>query len=259
MPVPKSYRCEAVVLKTSPFGEGGSLATLLTRDHGKVRAIARGARRSTSKLVGHLEPLNQVQLAMSHGRSLDHVDQALVIHDFSGLKGELGLLGRGLYVAELVDGFGAEENHSPGLYGLALETLHAIEEHPDSEWPLRFFELHLLRVSGFMPELYRCVQCSEDLEPGLHRFGPAVGGALCPGCPPESGRVYFLSLRALKVLRLMDREPLSEVIRLKADAPLMEEIKFLTAGSISFWLEREIRSNTFLNQLRGEAETGVYT
>ncbi len=259
MPVPKSYRCEGVVLKSSPFGEGGSLTTLFTRDHGKVRAIARGARRSTSKLVGHLEPLNHVQLAMSHGRSLDYVDQAQVIHDFSGLKGELSLLGKGLYVTELVDGFGAEENPSPGLYGLALETLHAIEEHRDSEWPLRFFELHLLRVSGFMPELYQCVQCSQSLEPGLHRFGPTVGGALCSLCRPESGRVYPLSLRALKVLRLMDREPLGEVIGLKADASLMEEIKFLTAGTLNFWLEREIRSNTFLNQLHSEAERGVYT
>ncbi len=263
MPVSKSYRCEALVLKNSPFGEAGAMVTFFTRDHGKVRAVARGARRSTSKLVGHLEPLTHVQLAMAHGRNLDYINQAQVIRDFSGLRGELDVLAKALYVAELVDGFGAEANSNPALYDLALETLHSIEEHQggpqDSEWPLRFFELHLLRVSGLMPELYLCVECRQTLSPGHHRFGPTVGGALCFNCRPESARVFPMSLRALKVLRLMHRGPLKEVIALKGDPTLRQEVKVLTSGALSYWLEREIRSNSFLDQLYSESEKGVYT
>ena len=257
MPVPRSYQCEALTLKRSPFGEADLMVTLFTRDSGKVRAVARGARRSTSKLVGHLEPLTQVQLAMAHGRNLDYINQAQVLHDFSCLKGDLDALAKALYVAELVDGYGAEASPNLPLYSLALETLRYIEQHHDSDWPLRFFELHLLRVSGLLPELYHCVECSQTLAPGQHQFSPAVGGVLCSGCRPESTRVFPLSLRAIKVLRLIHREPLGKGIGLKGDSALKEEIKLLTAGTLNYWLEREIRSNSFLDQLHSESKKGV--
>ena len=104
MPVPRSYHCEAVILKKSPFGEAGLAVTFITRDQGKVRAIARGARRSTSKLMGHLEPLTQVQLSIARGRSMDYIGQAQIIQNFSSLKEDLGAVAKALYVAELAEG-----------------------------------------------------------------------------------------------------------------------------------------------------------
>ena len=90
MAPPRSYQCEALTLKKFPMGEADLLVTLYTRERGKVRAIARGARRSTSKLVGHFEPLTQVKLSMSQGRDLDYVTQAQVLSGFAILKENLG-------------------------------------------------------------------------------------------------------------------------------------------------------------------------
>lgn len=258
MPVPRSYHCDAVVLKKSPFGEAGLAVTLFTRGQGKVRAVARGARRSTSKLMGHLEPLTQVQLSITLGRGMDYIGQAQIIDNFSGIKEDLGAVAKALYVAELVDGFGAEASPNQPLYNLTLETLHALNQNPDSEWPLRFFQLHLLRVSGFMPELYQCVECRQPLAPGQHRFSPSMGGALCLTCRPETYQVLHLSLRALKVLRLLHRGTLREAMPLQEIPALAEELKALMGNTVRYWLEREIRSNSFLEHLRSESKRGVY-
>ena len=259
MPAPRSYRCEGLTLRKASIGEADLLVTFFTRDRGKVRAVAKGAKRSTSKLVGHLEPLTQVQLSMAYGRTLDYVNQAQTVNNFAGLKSNLDAMTKAVYVAELVDGFGSEANPNPPLYNLALETLRAIDHHPDSEWPLIFFEVHLLEVSGLMPELYQCVECAHPLAPGQHRFSPSIGGALCLDCHPENAHVRPLSLRALKVLRLIHRGQMDEVLPLNLDAVLLEELKSLIGGTVTYWLEREIRSKPFLDQLRSETRRGVYT
>ena len=259
MPAPRVYRCEGLTLRKASIGEADLLVTILTREQGKVRAVAKGAKRSTSKLVGHLEPLNQLQLSMAHGRNLDYVNQAQSINNFAGLKSDLDALTKGLYVAELVDGFGSEASPNQPLYDLALETLRAIEQHPDSQWPLIFFQVHLLGVSGLMPELYQCVECNQSLAPGRHRFSPSVGGVLCLDCHPENAHTRPLTLRALKVLRLIHQGHMAEVLPLKLDTRLSEELKSLIGGAVSYWLEKEIRSKPFLDQLGSENRRGVYT
>jgi DNA repair protein RecO (recombination protein O) len=259
MPVPRYYLCDGLTLKKSTLGEADLIVTLFTREHGKLRAVAKGARRSTNKLVGHLEPLTLGRFSMSNGKSLDYINQVQITETFAAIKSDLGAVSKALYVAELVDGFGAEANPNPALFNLAVETLQAIGQVPESEWPLRFFEIHLLAVSGLMPELYQCVECNQALSPGEHRFSPAVGGTLCSVCQPENAHVRPLSLRALKVLRLIHRGPMAAVLSLKADDKLTDELKSLIGGAVSYWLEREIRSKSFLEQLHRESRSQVYS
>ena len=137
--------------------------------------------------------------------------------------------------------------------------MNAIGQDPESELSLRFFELHLLKVSGLMPELYMCVECRKDLAPGSHRFSPDVGGCLCPDCRPADAHVRPLSLRALKVLRLLDRSQLREIPSLKLSDSLAQEIKSLLGMSIEYWLDKQIQSNSFLEQLHREEQSGVYS
>ena len=259
MAPPRTYRCDALTLKKSPVAEADLIVTLFTRDRGKLRAVAKGARRTSSKLLGHLEPLTQVRLSLAQGRNLDYITQAQVIESFADLKQDLGAITKGLYLAELVDGFGSEDSSNQPLYQLAVEILKSIGQDPESEWPLRFFEVHLLRLSGLMPELYRCVECQRPLSPGNHRFSPTLGGTLCPDCQPTRAQVRPLSLRVLKVLRLLHRSPLPSVMGLKADPTLANELKSVLGGTVSYWLDKEIRSNSFLEQLHRESKTEVYT
>lgn len=259
MPPPRTYRAEALTLRKMPLGEADLLLTLYTREAGKLRAVAKGARRSTSRLVGHFEPLTLNRLSLARGRNLDIVTQAQVIENFTTLKGDLTGITKGLYVAELVDGFGAEAHPNQPLYDLALETLQAIGEDPASDLPLRFFELHLLEVSGLMPELYRCVECLKPLVPGRHRFTPNGGGTLCADCRPADANLRPLSLGAVKVLRLLHRSSLAELPAINMNQTLELELKSILTTTVQYWLDKEIRSNSFLEHLQRSSKGEVYS
>ena len=145
MALPETYRCEAITLSYTPLGEADLLVTMYTRDQGKVRAVAKGARRSTSKLLGHLEPLTVVRMSMVHGRSMDIIAKAEVLQSFAALKEDLTGIAEGLYLAELVDVFGAEGSANPSLFQLIVDTSGPVEADPGSDMPLRFFEFHLFQ------------------------------------------------------------------------------------------------------------------
>ena len=252
MAPPRTYRCEGLTLRKASIGEADLVVTVFTGDRGKVRAVAKGARRSTSRLVGHLEPLTLARLSLAHGRELDIVSQAEVTEGFATLKADLDSMARGLYVAELLDGFGPEDNPSHGLFQLALGVLKALPIASDPELALRFFEFHLLRLNGMLPELYQCVECRREVLPDAHRFSVNLGGVLCPSCTPPEAHIRPLSLQAMKVLRMMHRGGLREVALLSLSPQLSAELKSTLSGAVRYWLGREVRSNTFLEKLQGE-------
>ena len=248
---PRSYRSEGVVLKSTPIGEGAVIVILYSQELGKLRAIARGARKPSSKMVGHLEPLNRVELAVAKTRvgGIDTITQAQVVETFPDLKASLEGVSRGLYLAELVDGFGTEGGANPELYRLLLEALRFLNQQPEADTALRYFELNLLQCSGFMPELYRCVECHKELVAGEHMFSPDFGGTICSSCNPHGVRVMHLSLQALKVLRHFGKVSVSEIQKLPIQVSLALELKNLLAVTIRYWLDKEVRSRRFMEQL----------
>jgi len=257
---PRSYRSEALVLKSTPIDEAGLIVTLYTRNAGKLRAVAPGARKPTSKNGGHLEPLNRVDLALANSRpgGMDSITQAQVIESFPLLKADLESISRGIYLAELVDGFGAEASTNPRLYSLLVEALRFLNDSPEMELALRHFEIHLLDCSGFMPELYRCVECREEIVPNRHLFSPELGGTLCLKCTPPDARIMPLSVEVMKVLRFLDRAPLQDITKLRISAGLQEGVKTLLAATLKYWLDKEIRSKSFMEHLEHSRPRGVY-
>lgn len=254
----RTYRCEGLTIRKAAIGEADLVVTVFTAEHGKVRAVAKGARRSSSKLVGHVEPLTLSRLSIARGRELDIVSQAEVTDGFAALKDDLSSVTRGLYVAELIDGFGPEDNPSPGLFRLAIGVLRSLPDASDPESVLRYFELHLLRLNGMLPEIYQCVECRRDVQPDAHRYSVNLGGVLCPDCSPLEAMVRPLSLRAMKVLRLLHRGGLAEVSSLSVSPQLSSELKSILTSTVRYWLGKEIRSNAFLERLNGEERREAY-
>jgi DNA repair protein RecO (recombination protein O) len=257
MPRPRTYRTEALVLRTLPFGEADLLVTLFTPTRGKLRAVAKGARRLTSKMMGHLEPLTRLELSLAQGRNLDTVTQAQVVEGYSGVKANLETTSRALFLAELAEGFAVEGSANPALYNLVLEALEALETpsftlRVKDPLVLLHFQLHMLKLSGFMPELHHCVICRKELKPGQHRFSPGAGGVLCAACKPPSEAVVPLSLEALKVLRFLDRSSLQETLTLHLSPRLETEVQIISSAATKYWLEREVRSSAFMHRLERE-------
>ena len=249
MPRPHTYNTEAVILGTAPLGEADRLLTLFTPTLGKLTATARGVRKPTSKLGGHLDSLTRSSLTLARGRTLDTITGADTLEAFLPMKSNLVRLSQALYLAELVDVLNPTEAPNPPAYALLLEGLTALGSQDDTEVLLRYLELRLLAYTGFLPELHHCVECHGLLSPGEHLFSPQAGGVLCPSCRPAHPDAAQLSVDALKVLRYLSTATLQSAALLKVSQPLHSELARLISAFLRHILEREVRSVAFLRSL----------
>ena len=245
---PRTYKTQGVVLKQIPIGEADRVLTFCTPEMGKLRAVARGVRRTKSRLGGHLELLTHVSVSVARGRALDTVTEATTIHSFRAIREDLRRLSEAVYMAELVDGFSAEQSPSASVFELLLSALGWLQEGQSTAQLMRYFEVQLLVRSGFGPELYQCVECRSMLEPGDYLYSCAKGGILCPRCRSLSGEAMLsLSLNAIKVLSFFHRESFDRVEALKVSAAILGEVERLLRTNIRYVLERELKSTEFMD------------
>jgi len=244
------YRTEAIVLKRSDFGEADRLLTLYTPKLGKIRAIAKGVRKPTSRKSGHVELFTHSQLLIAKGRSLDIVTQAETVHAFRPLREDLLRTTYAYYTAELVDLFVEEGIENRSLFDLLLAMLGWLGDASDLDLTTRFFELHLLSLLGYRPQLFQCVACHRQIEPVSNFFSPADGGILCTQCGHNHHGAKEISLNAQKVLRFLQTRDYDTCRRLRLSRPLHKELEKTMYDYITYILERNVKSVKFLNTLR---------
>lgn len=255
MPPPRVYKTVAIVLRQRKLGEADKIVILYTPNHGKLDAVAKGVRRPTSKLAGHVEPLTYSSFLLAQGRELDIVTQVQTIEAFTALREDLERTSHAIYVAELVDRFTPERQEAYPIFHLLLETLWRLAEREDLETSVRFFEMRLLEELGYRPQLDRCVSCGAALKPETNYWHAAAGGVRCPACGANEplsapAETHPLSLNALKVLRLLQRGPFDEAARVRMPPPLALEVERHLREYIRYVLERDVRSAAFVETLR---------
>lgn len=244
------YRTEAVVLKRHDFGEADRLLTLFTPDRGKLRVIAKGVRRPTSRKSGHVELLTHTQLLIAKGRNLDIVTQAQAVNAFLPLREDLLRLTYGYYVAELIDQFVEDENENRLLFDLLLNVLGWLSQTGKLALTVRYFELRLLGLTGYQPQLFHCVECHTLLEPQPAFFHPGQGGAVCARCGATMRGAQPLSLPALKVLRFLQTRDYAQAVQLRLSPPTEQEVERILLRYITHLLERSLKSVEFLEIVR---------
>ena len=181
----RSFRAPSVVLRHKDWGEADRLLTLYTREQGKVRALAKGARKVTSRKAGHLQPFTYVMLQLAKGRDLLIVTQAETINAFLAIGEDLVKTGYASYVIELLDRFTYEEEGGhPSLFKLLVETLDRLEKESDAWVAVRYYEMRLLDYTGFRPQLFECANCGNEILPEDQYFSFTAGGAIGPRCGP---------------------------------------------------------------------------
>ncbi len=257
MPRPRVYKTQAIVLRQRKLGEADKIVTLYCANLGKVDAVAKGVRRTKSRLAGHLEPLTLGLYLVAEGRDLDIVTQAETIDAFAPLRSELERLSRGLYCAELVDRMLPERSEGYPVFLLLRDTLARLSAEPELDLAVRYFEMRLLAELGYQPLLDVCAVCGARLEPVVNFWSEAAGGAIGPECAMgetpayRTGRpVQSLSLNALKVLRLLQRSTFAEAARVRLSPALASEVEGCLGRHIRYVLEREVRSARFVETLR---------
>jgi DNA repair protein RecO (recombination protein O) len=237
------YKEQGIVLRSVKLGEADKIVSILTQGSGKIRAVAKGIRRTGSKFGARLEPLTHVSLLLYRGRNLDTVTQAEIITPFRGIRGHFARITAGETLLEAVDKVAEEHEHNVRLFLLLLAGLRALETDPaDPAAVAESFLLKLLSLSGFHPNLSGCAVCGS---PGVHGwFSASQGGVVCGDCAEnDAGRVSEPAVRWLDglaradLLAAGDMTPALEVRR---------EGRALLYGFTEYYLERRMRSLALL-------------
>ena len=251
-PRPRVYKTEAIVLRSMNLGEADRVLTVLTPRLGKLRVIAKGVRRTRSRIGGALEPFSDVQLVLAVGRTWDVVTSSSLEDPHLGLRNDLHSTAAAWYVIELADRFceGAADSHEAfRLLAQALSALDAPTADVSREVVARWFELALLDAMGFRPELAQCLECGAQIEPEGNAYSPVGGGVLCPQCSHAAHGTRPIAADVLKVLRHLQRSALVGVLRLRLTPAVHREVERLLHATVSAVLERELRSRDFFSEV----------
>ncbi len=246
------------MLKRIDLGEADKILTIYTFSTGKLRAVAKGVRRPASRLGGHVDEFAYADMMLARGRDLDVVTQSQTLDPFRRMREELWRTSYGYYVSELVDAFTEERIENPFLFELLVDTLKSLAEREDLSTVLRFFELHLLDLVGYRPELTHCLSCRSEIQPEANYFSTLRGGVLCPACGHHEVTASTLSLNSLKVLRYLQRLDSPPTAGLRLDAATRREVESVLRSYIEHLLERAVKSTSFLDRLRLEESSAPY-
>ncbi|SDK71842.1 DNA replication and repair protein RecO [Nocardioides sp. YR527] len=233
------YRDEAIVLRTHKLGEADRIITMLTRDHGRVRAVAKGVRRTTSRWGSRLEPFTHVDLQFAEGRNLDTITQAETLTLFhAGIGLDYDRYTAGTAMLETADRLVHEEGEpAPQQYLLLVGGLRVLAQ--GDRLPRHVLDSYLLRslaVAGYAPSFEACARCGLE---GPHRwFNVSMGGALCTTCRvPGSATPSPETLTHLGALLSGDWDTVG-----RAEDRTSRQASGLVAAYLSWHLDRNLRS-----------------
>lgn len=247
----RSFRASAVVLRHSDWGEADRLLTLYTREQGMIRALAKGARKVTSRKAGHLQPFTHVTVQLAKGRDLLIVTQAETVNAFLPLHDDLMKTGHAAYAIELLLRFSYEdEGANPAIFRLLVETLERLEKEEDAWLPIRYYEMRFLDAVGFRPQLFECVNCGREIRPEDQFFSFLAGGVVCPRCGEGVPNLGRISLETLKYLRHFQRSSYKDASRARPGLETQKEAEQLMQGYFTYLLERDLNTPGFLKKVR---------
>src|SRR6185369_15661521 len=234
----RSFRVEAVVLRHADYGEADRLLTLYTRQLGKTRGLAKGARKIASRKAGHIEPFTYVKLQLSKGRDMLLITQADTVDAYLPLREDLILTSQAAYVMELLDRFTYEgDTENPSTFRLLTETLARLASKSDPWLVIRYYEMRLLDQMGFRPQLFECANCRREIKAEDQFFSFRAGGVICPTCGRGLPNLRNISVDTLKYLRHFQRSSYTEASRARPSPEVQQEAETLMQGYFTYLLE----------------------
>jgi DNA repair protein RecO (recombination protein O) len=246
MPV---YTSEALILRTYKLGESDRIVVFLTRDRGKKRGVAKGARKAKSKFIGALEPMTRAGVAYYEREQRDLVRINYVELTRSPLSASSGdALGHVGYFAELIDEWAPEAHADERLYRLGSSVTDAIATGVPVDRLARYFEYWILRLQGVYPALGACPGCGE----------PLTGGAVmplrdelfvCRACAPSGGAP--VGVEALRFLKAASATAPDALDSLLLGGKAARELEAVHRRLLTVHLDKDLKSARVLREMRG--------
>jgi len=249
-------KTEAIVLRNYNWSETSNIVTLYSQDFGKIKAVAKGARRANTRFVNSLNPVTQSQILFYSRNSggLHILKEASSINYFPNLKREIEKFAYASAVCELTEYLTADSQPSPSAYYTLHQTLNKMEDSPLEDLKKLFwhFELRMFALVGYCPQLSKCASCGSSSESPSISFSLLWGGLLCEECKRKDTAAIQLHPGTIKFLRMLQKVEIEKVRNVKVSPFLEREVEALLDA---FWRYhtgeyRKLKSLHVLRQIK---------
>jgi DNA repair protein RecO (recombination protein O) len=248
------YRDEALTLRRFDLGESSVIVSFFSRGRGRMRAVAKGAKKLKSVFAGRLEPFNSVELVYygKENSSLYRLRSVDILSARSSIAENLEKFSRACYVAELLEAGFKEHDPNRAAFETAAAAFNMIASESNRQkldLIVRFFDLKFLAHIGYRPTLDRCVSCRGPLpEKQPRAFDAAKGGMICPGCRPKYSEAVTMSAGSAKFLARMAVTGFGRINRLRPSDTVLKELGGFLAAFRNSRLQTRIKSERFLSE-----------
>lgn len=252
-----TYKSRAIVLKSYAWPRNARLYVLYTERFGKVKAVASGVQKVTSKVAGHLQPFSITEAMIAQGRKFDRLAQARFMRGFTGVHRDFLSFAQGSYVLEILDHLTSEGVADQAIWDYTLEVFDQLNEQ--SAWAdeadidlqekktylTRLYALRLLNHFGFGPELYECLHCRNELQPDELHLSVLQSGMLCGACGPTSTDTMRVSVDLLKMLRAARNQPLRDAAKISVAPDIRAQCGQIIDELMMLQTQRSLRTAVF--------------
>ena len=246
------YATDAVVLNSTDFSESDRIVTFYTIAFGKIKGIAKGAKRSKKRFGINLEPFSLVRLHFFEKKddSLVRISATDLLDPYQGIREDLLKIAHGSYMIELVDKMAPDRERHPELFRLLTDFLGILEERGVNEDLLRVYEIRLLDDLGLRPHISGCVKCRNAFEGGTKvRFSQEKGGAVCEKCSRGLLNTMPVSIGTLKTLEMAVKLDPVKIPRVVFSKDARDESRDILQGFIRFHTGKGLKSLEFLEKI----------
>lgn len=268
-----TYKSEGIIIKRHNFGESSLILDFYTKEHGKVEAVARSARKLRGKLKGHLELFLCADLIFAHARSIDKTTSSFTLNSFSSLRKDFRSSSIAYYFSELVEKMTISGHKDERIYHLLKYSLVFLDGSANVSAPkgppgrmdildllVLFFQINILDLTGYAAQFKKCVHCLNDLAPGRNHFSHSLGGIICGKCITKDPQSVFLDDNAIKLMRLLQfkgggnaeehsnhlSDSINNLKKIRVEEKTAGMLNDLMNSFIEFNIERKIRSIDFI-------------
>lgn len=242
------YRVEGIVIRSMDYGENNKIVTLLTKANGKAGVLIRGAKKMRSRHGSLAQPFTYGEFVFFRGGSgLGTLNHGEIIESYSNLRETLDLSAYASYAAELTDRTLQEEEAGSFHFEQLKACLSALAEGKDAQIVIHLYEMRILELSGYAPELDECINCGNRVGP--FRLAPQTGGVLCSRCFGRDPFALNMSEGAHKLLRLFRRMDMRRLGAIQVKPETKAELKVCMRKLMDSQLGLQLKSRNFLDQL----------
>jgi DNA repair protein RecO (recombination protein O) len=249
----ESHKACGYFLKSLSYGESDLIVTFYSREYGKLKGIAKGAKRSKKRFANVFEPFSLTSIIFSRKNRdmLAFIESCDIVDHYASIRQDLEKTLTACYFMDLIDHFSPEGKASEELFALLTDYLSMLTRDNISDAMIRFFEMRLLKISGFEPSLSACIRCKTPVTNGsYYYFYPQEGGIACASCARPQRYDQPVSAGTLRTLLLGREMDIDKMKRVCLPEPLAVESRNILCGFISQILGKEVKSLKVMEQVR---------